>query len=61
MRREEHLLVHLVLPPHITKCVLKNLVGVLKAGEFSTRYFICRVLVLLSYVHKVKECNMPPG
>lgn len=34
MRREEHLFLHFVLPPHVTKHVLKKLVGCWKVENF---------------------------
>lgn len=60
MRKEEHLFLHFVLHPHIKTC-FEEPSGVLKAGEFLSRCFVCAVLVFLSYVHKIKNCNMAPS
>lgn len=60
MRKEEHPLLHFVLPPLILKH-FEELSGMLKPREFLSSYFIYVVLVFLSYVHEIKAYNMPLG
>lgn len=47
MRKEDHLFLDFILLPHIKTC-FEGPSGVLKAGAFLSRCFVCAVLVFLN-------------
>lgn len=60
MRKEDHLFLDLVFPPHI-KTYFEEPSGGLKAEVFLSRFFFNSVLMFLNYVHKIEDCTRLPS
>lgn len=56
MRSGEYLFLHFVFLLSLPKG-FEELIWEMKAGEFSSSYFVYAMLAFLSYEHEIKHCN----